>query len=182
MRFQSIINFVPDITQGGIKILSPATGQVDKIEAVPGANHAFKYVGEGVVIRLEGQTICSPINGKIIDYLPSLGKVIIQAKNKLRFMLQLSFQHLALNGLGIKPLFQPGQTVAIGQPLLQLDLYKIKLQLKPVVLYFLLIDHQQFKSIEVTTRHVAAAQDPIFSLLPRVQPNATKNNKENEKL
>lgn len=172
MRFQSIVNFVPDIAQGGFKILAPATGQVDKIEAVPGANHAFKFVGEGVLIRLEGQTICSPINGKIIEYLPSLGKVLIQAKNKMRFLLQLSFQHLELNGLGIKPLIRQGQTVEIGQPILQLDLYKIKLQLKPVVVYFLLIDHQQFKSIEVASRYVEAARDPIFSLIPLTPPEA----------
>lgn len=175
MRFQSIVNFVPDISQGGIKILSPASGQVDKIEAIPGANHAFKFVSEGVLIRLTGQMICSPINGKIIDHSPSLGKVIIQAKNKLRFILQLSYEHLELNGLGIKPLIKVGQPVEIGQPLMQLDLYKIKLHLKPVVLYFLLIEHQQFKSIEVTTRHVEAAQDPIFSLIPLAQVSATNN-------
>ena len=128
-----------------------------------------------MLIRLEGQTLGSPINGKVIDFLPSLGKVIIQAKNKLRFMLQLSFEHIELNGLGIKPLIKVGQTVEIGQPLIQLDLYKIKLQLKPVVLYFLLIDYQQFKSIEVTTRHVEAAQDPIFSLVPLAQVNAKNN-------
>jgi len=93
MRFQSIINFVPDIAQQGFKVIAPATGQVDKLESIPGANHVFKFVAEGVIIRLEGQTICSPITGRVIEYIPSFGRVIIQAKNKMRFLLQLTFQH-----------------------------------------------------------------------------------------
>lgn len=166
MRVQSIVQFVPDMTQGGFKILSPATGQVDQIASLPGANHIFNSVGEGVLIKLEGQTVCSPINGKVIEYIPSLGKVIVQAKNKMRFLLQLSFQHINLHGLGIKSNIVTGQLVEVGQPLFQLDLYKIKLHLKPVVLYFLLLDHKQFKAIEVIRRQVELAKDPIFTLLP----------------
>lgn len=166
MQVQSIVEFVPDMAQSGFKILSPATGQVDQITSLPGANHIFSSVGEGVLIKLEGQTICSPINGKVIEYLPALGKVILQAKNKMRFLLQLSFQHINLHGLGIKSNIVAGQIVEVGQPLFQLDLYKIKLHIKPVVLYFLLLDYRQFKAIEVIRRQVEVAKDPIFTLLP----------------
>ncbi len=164
MRFQSIVNFVPDIAQQGFKLLSPATGYVDTIEAIPGANHIFKYTSEGVAIRLEGQNICAPVTGKIIEIIPAVGKVILQAKNKMRFVLQLSLQHIQLNGLGIKFLVTPGQTVKAGQTLINLDLYKIKLQLKPVILYFLILDHQHLKSIDAVRRHVEIAKDPVVSL------------------
>ena len=90
MRVQSIVNFVPDMSQEGFKILSPATGQVDVLDSALSVTNAFHTVGEGVLVRLEGQTICSPINGTVIEYVPSFGKVIIQAKNKMRFVLQTS--------------------------------------------------------------------------------------------
>lgn len=167
MQIQSIVNFVPDITQSGFKILSPATGQVDKVDSIPNEKFSFTFAAEGVLIKLEGQTICSPINGKIIELIPALGKIIIQAQNKMRFILQLSFKHIQFNGLGLKTEVTIGQNVEAGQPLLHLDLYKIKLQYKPVVLYFLLLDYQKFKAIEATRKQVEAGHDSVFSLIPK---------------
>lgn len=167
MQLQSIVNFVPDVSQDGFKVLSPATGKVDKIDNTLAFAQAFSHIGEGVAIKLEGQTICSPISGHITEYVPSFGKVVIQAKNKMRFLLQLSHQHIELQGLGIKPKVAVGQMVEAGQELYQIDLYKIKLQLKPVVLYFLLLDYQRFKAIEASKRQVEMAQDPAFVLLPK---------------
>lgn len=175
MRFQSIVNFVNDVPNQGLSVLSPASGQIESIENIPGANHTFKYVGEGVAIKLEGQNVHAPIGGKVVDIAPSNGKVIIQAKNKIRFLLQLPFSHTSMNGLGIKLRVKLGQTVELGQLLFELDLYKIKLKTKPVLLYFLILDHQKFKSIEVVKRHIEAAKDPIFSLLPLDPPRSNKN-------
>lgn len=167
MQVQSIVNFVPNATQEGYKVLSPATGQVDKVDISKDSSQAFCSVGEGVLVKLEGQIISSPVNGKVIELIPALGKVVVQAKNKMRFLLQLSFRHIEHHGLGLKQLVKQGQLVEAGQPLLQLDLYKIKLQIKPVTLYFLLLDYQHFKAIETSKRQVEAGLDPIFSLIPK---------------
>jgi phosphotransferase system IIA component len=170
-RFNSLVNFVPDFSAHAIRIPAPASGQINRIESLPGAHHCFKYIGEGVAIQLEGQKVYSPINGRVIQVLPSFGKIVIQAKNKMRILLQLSLQHIELKGLGIKLRVKTGQIVEVGQALFELDLYKIRLQLKPVSLYFLLIDHQKFKSIEAVRRHVEAIHDPVISLLPQDKSN-----------
>ena len=169
MLYQSIINFSSAQAKPGIKILSPASGQLSAIDVIPGAHHLLKSMGEGIAITLEGQDVYAPIKGKIIEWQPAFGKLIIQAPNKMRFLLQLSFQHAELHGLGISANIQLGQTVNAGDLLFQLDLYKIKLHYKPVTLYFILIDYQQIKSIDVPHKYVSANKDVIFSLVPKVK-------------
>lgn len=167
MLLRSIVNFTrPELAQG-IKISSPATGNVVPVETLPGSNMAMTNLGQGVAIKLEGHGVNSPINGQVIEYIPSYGKLIIQAKNKLRFLLQLPIESIKFNGLGIQPLIKLGQNVTIGQPLLLLDLYKLQQMYKPVLLYVLLLDHKKFKAIDVPHKHVVVGEDPIFSLIPR---------------
>lgn len=174
MRVQSIVTFSPDSELEGVKIPAPVTGQVGQLSAMNGAHQALSAIGQGVEIKLEGQRICAPINGKIIDFVPSFGKVIIQAGNKMRFLLQLCYQHIDLHGLGLRSYVKVGQTVEAGQVLFQLDLYKIKLQRKPVVMYMLVLDHQHLAAIHSIKRHVQLLQDPIFSIQPATKAKTNK--------
>ncbi|GHB60435.1 hypothetical protein GCM10008107_07100 [Psychrosphaera saromensis] len=167
MLFHSIVNFTtPDLAKG-IKIGAPVSGKVFNIAKLAGNQSFYKRAGEGVAIKMEGHQVNSPISGTVIDITPSHGKVIIQAKNKLRFLLQFSFEYIQFNGIGIKPLVTIGQAVNINDPLLVVDLYKMNQHMKPVYLYFILLDVKAFKSIEVFHKHVQIGSDPVFSLVPK---------------
>jgi PTS system glucose-specific IIA component len=172
MLLHSIVNFTtPDLAKG-IQINAPASGKVINIAELPGNQSAYLQAGEGVAIKIEGHQVNSPINGIVIDIIPSHGKVILQAKNKLRFLLQFPFENIEFNGVGIKPLVKKGQTISINTPLLTIDLYKMNKYIKPIFLYFILLDVKAFKSIEVFHKHVQIGTDPIFSLVPK--PVASK--------
>jgi len=167
MLLHSIVNFTtPDLAKG-IKISAPASGKVVNISELLGNQTAYLQAGEGVAIKIEGHQVNSPISGTVIDMVPSHGKVIIQAKNKLRFLLQFPFEYIEFNGVGIKALVKKGQTININAPLLTIDLYKMNQYIKPIFLYFILLDVKAFKSIEVFHKHVQIGTDPIFSLVPK---------------
>lgn len=179
MRYQSKIQFCFNQSQNkGITLNAPVSGQVEPIEVMPGANHLINEMGEGVAIKMEGQMVYSPFNAIVLDWQPGFGKVVLQAANKLRFIIQLDFKCMAINGLGIKSFVRVGQKIASGSPLFQVDLYKLRLHLTTVKLYFLLINHNQIKSIEVIHKYVTGNQDKLFNLVPfaKTQPNV--NNKE----
>lgn len=177
MRYQSKVQFCFNQSHTkGIALNAPVSGQVEPIEVMPGVNHLINEMGEGVSIKMEGQTVYAPFNAIVLDWQPGYGKVVLQAANKLKFIIQLDFQCLSLNGLGIQPFIKVGQKITQGSALFQVDLYKLRLHLKTVKLYFLLINHQQIKSIEVIHKYVTGNQDKLFNLVPvtRKQPN-TKN-------
>ena len=167
MLLHSIVNFTtPDLAKG-IQISAPASGKVINIAELPGNQTAYLQAGEGVAIKIEGHQVNSPISGTVVDITPSHGKVIIQAKNKLRFLLQFPFDYIEFNGSGIKALVKKGQTININTPLLTVDLYKINQYIKPVFLYFILLDVKAFKSMEVFHKYVQIGTDPIFALVPK---------------
>ncbi len=167
MLFHSLVNFTTPNLAGGIKIGAPATGQVVNIEILPGTNHFYQDIGDGVAIKLESQQVNSPIAGTVIDVVASHGKVIIQAKNKLQFLIQFPFDYIEYHGLGINLFVTKGQQVNINQTLFNVDLYKMQQRIKPVHLFFILLTTSPFKSIDVFHKHVQIGKDPIFSLIPK---------------
>lgn len=167
MLFHSIVNFTtPDLAKG-IKINAPASGKVFNIADLNYNQSVYLQAGEGIAIKIEGHQVNSPISGIVTDVIPSHGKVIIQAKNKLRFLLQFPFECIEFNGAGIQTLVKKGQNININTPLLTVDLYKMNQYIKPVFLYFILLDVKAFKSVEVFHKHVQIGKDPIFSLVPK---------------
>ncbi len=160
-RFNSISKSVSLDSLQGIKIAAPATGKLSIIK-----DRMLLALGEGVVIELTKGSIASPFNAKVIDILPAHGKVILQAANKLRFLIQLP-QHYAENmGLGIKLNVKVGDTVAAGQVIMELDLYKIQKHLKPVQLMFILLDSSIFGRVQVPHHNVQMMEDVAMSLVP----------------
>ena len=162
MHFKTIVTQQSYNIEQSIAIIAPATGQVYKIEG-----NEFLSLAEGIKIKLENEQIISPIKGKVLDIHPSCGKLIIETSNHLKFQLQLPNEYSQFMGLGIKPLVKKGQSIQIKTPLLQLDLYKIKLKMKPIFLYFMTMNNERFQAIEVPHKHVTVGEDIIFSLLPK---------------
>lgn len=176
MLCPSIVNFTSHEQAQGLKIPSPASGKIDAIDGVDVDEQdtfVLSMMGQGVAITIDSKDVVSPIKGRVLEWHPSLGKVVIQAANKLRFLIQLPFSYSVHHGLGITSHIREGQIVEVNQPLMTLDLYKIQLVQKPIVLFFILLDHKLIKSIDVFNKRVSAGVDVVFFLVPKPKPKAT---------
>ncbi len=161
IRYNSIAQTSsPDKLQG-INIVAPASGKLEII-----TNPALLSLGEGVVIKVESHHVIAPINGTVMEVIPAHGKIIVQAKNKLKFLLQLPSTYIEHLGLGIKILPAKGALVAAGDTLMTLDLYKIQQHMKPVLLEFLCLDVTPFRRVQVPHKAVEVGKDIVFSLVP----------------
>ena len=119
-----------------------------------------------MIIKAESHNVIAPINGTVIDVVSAHGKIIIQAKNKLKFLIQLPTSYIENLGLGIKTLPTKGELVFSGDTIMTLDLYKIQQHMKPVVLEFLCLDVAPFRRIQVPHKAVELGKDIILSLVP----------------
>lgn len=160
-RFNSIIRNCSPEKLKGIKVPTPASGKVELL-----SDPILSALGEGVEISVSSHQVVSPINGLVLNTQPSHGKIIIQAKNKLKFLLQLPTSYIEQHGIGIGCQVKIGDRVSVGDPLLNLDLYKIQQHLKPIILQFVVLDSSPFGRIQVPHKSVEVNQDIIFSLVP----------------
>jgi PTS system glucose-specific IIA component len=160
--FKSIVDFSQRLDKFGIKIAAPASGKVLPIEQAK-----FEFLGEGVKIQLEGNQIIAPVSGTIVELNQGQGKIVLQTKNKLKFLIEFDDALSEHHGLGIKSLVSLGQKVNARQPLLQFDLYQLNQNAIPQVLTFVLLTYEGFRGIHVLYTRVTAGQDAIFSLTPK---------------
>ena len=159
-RFNSIVNFSTPDAALGIHIASPATGKIAQVEqSDPNA------LGQGIKLQLEGQSIHAPVSGTVISLCHSHAKVIIQTRNRLKFLLTLPQAYSAHHGLGVKALVCEGQMVSKGQPLFMLDLYKIQMHMRPAWLYVSLLTWDAITRIDVPLKHVEIDRDTLFTLV-----------------
>jgi len=160
-RFHSIVRFSSPESISGINIIAPASGRIAVIE-----DSDQNRLGQGVKINLESQSIISPINGQVVDVSPAHGRVLLRAKNKLLFLLQLPQEYSDFHGQGLRLTVKVGQAITKGMVILELDLFKVKLNLQPLPLYVSVINTDAFRRIEVPYKYVEKGQDTLFSLVP----------------
>lgn len=167
-RFNPIIKETTPDKVAGIKIMAPASGEVTIIDSEAASNSQ-----EGVQIKLAGHHVLAPFSGLVsqVDY--SHGHIILKAKNNIRFAIQLPPSYSKFLGEGVKMLVKEGQTIAAGQDIMTLDLYKVQLHLKPAVLQVILLDNNPFSRVLVPLKNVEAGKDILFSLIPKpTKPNS----------
>ena len=160
-RFNSIARAANEDQLKGIKIPSPASGKVTVV-----TDPVLLALGEGVSVELTKGQVNSPFSAQVIEAVPSFGKVVLRTNNKMKFLLQLPPDYAKHLGVGIGIKVKVGDKVVAGQPLLELDLYKMQQHIKPVALTFLVLDPHVLGRLQVPYSNVEMAQDVIFSLVP----------------
>jgi glucose-specific phosphotransferase system IIA component len=108
---------------GKTPVLSPFTGTVLAIEAVPDPVFAEKMLGDGVAIQpVEGRAV-APIDGTITVLHSSGHAFAVQADGKpLGVLVHIGLDTVKLKGLGFKLHAKVGDRVSAGQLVVEFDL------------------------------------------------------------
>lgn len=154
------IEFEQGATTSGVHITAPISGKVSDISCP-----FVKQLGCGVSIIPTTNQVIAPFSAHVIQIDVSLGQIVLQAKNKLKLAIQLPFEYKSNLGLGIKILVKQGQAVTLRQPLMELNLYKMSQNTKPIQLYMFWLNAQSIKRIIVPRTHVECGTDPLFTLV-----------------
>ncbi len=146
-------------TAGPVKLIAPLTGIMMPIEQVPDPVFAKKMVGEGFSIDpLNGQLV-SPIAGEVIDLQPSGHAVTIRSQEGLEILIHIGLDTVKMQGEGFDTKVKEGQSVDIGDSLIDFDLDVIANNAKSLLTQVVVTNSERVASVTPVTGLVNAGED-----------------------
>lgn len=112
----------------GIDIFSPLNGEVIELAKVNDPVFSQKMMGEGFAVIPSDSTVYSPTVGIIKSIFPTKHAISISSDDGTEILLHIGIDTVSLEGKGLYPKVFEGQRVAIGDPLLVIDLQYLKEQ------------------------------------------------------
>jgi phosphotransferase system IIA component len=168
MNLASKVVYEPDPSKlSGIALFSPASGSIQSIDEEYGVLSNFGVLGDGVVFKLESHNVIAPFTGKVIATTPYLGKIILQANNKLMFLFQVHEGSDAKHSEGIKLNVKVGDKVKKGQSIMSLDLYKLRILHNEAKLHVVIVNSAPLAKIQIPFKQVRQGVDQFMVLTPK---------------
>lgn len=121
-----------------IDIFAPISGKIIDIIEVPDEVFSQKMVGDGIAIEPSDGLVVAPCKGKIVQIFNTNHAVGIQTDEGLDILIHLGLDTVELKGEGFTRLAEVDAEVKPGDPLIQMDIEKIKslgrLTITPVII------------------------------------------------
>ena len=100
-------------------------GKCIPISEVKDPVFAEKMIGDGFAIVPSGDTVVAPIGGEIVSLFPT-GHAIGIAHKGIKVLIHIGIDTVNMEGEGFTPLIKKGDVVKAGQPIMKLDMDKLK--------------------------------------------------------
>ena len=108
-----------------VTIYSPINGKVIELKEVPDEAFAQKMVGDGCAIEPDKGTICSPIEGQLMNIFPTNHAIIFETIDGLEMIVHFGIDTVKLEGKGFQKLREPGP-IKVGDEIVKYNLDEIK--------------------------------------------------------
>lgn len=102
-------------------IVAVAEGKLEPLSTVNDEAFASGALGKGVAIKLDGDFICAPANGKVTALFPTGHAFGITTKEGIEILVHIGINTVNLQGKGFDVLVHQGDEVRAGQPIVKVD-------------------------------------------------------------
>ena len=114
-------------------LVSPADGDIVKLEEVPDEVFSAKLAGDGIALMPRSNTFVAPVSGVVSKIFSTNHAFSIRTSNGLEVMVHIGLDTVELKGEGFKALAKEGDKVSVGKPIISADLAFIESQGKPII-------------------------------------------------
>lgn len=104
----------------------PIDGKINPLSEVPDQVFAEGMMGQGFAIAPTGNTVYSPIDGKIVSIFPTKHAIGLVTDTGVDILIHVGVDTVKLKGQGFDQLAEDGQEVKRGDALLKIDLAYIE--------------------------------------------------------
>lgn len=116
-----------------MEIYAPINGQIVSIEDVPDPVFSEKMMGEGIAIIPNEGKVHAPVDGEIVQIPQTKHAVGIRAKDDSEILIHIGLETVSLDGEGFSVSVNVGDTVSVGEPLVQFDLDYVREHAKDII-------------------------------------------------
>lgn len=103
------------------EIYAPVSGRCVALSEVPDEVFSSGIMGEGAAFSFEGDTIFSPVSGRVSLVADTKHAVGIVCDNHAELLIHVGTDTVELEGQGFTALVKAGAKVKVGTPLLKID-------------------------------------------------------------
>lgn len=119
----------------------PVKGNVVDITDVPDPVFSEKMMGEGVAIVPDGSTICSPVDGQVVQIFNTKHALSLRSTNGIELIIHIGLETVNLNGEGFETLVNEGDYITAKQNLLKVNFEFIKSKGLNTIIPIVIINH-----------------------------------------
>lgn len=148
-----------------LTILSPMTGEVKEITAVPDDVFAQRMMGDGFCVAPTDGRVVAPAAGKVVNLFPTLHAVGLTTDEGLDILIHVGLDTVKLHGEGFKAHVKEGDHVTAGQLLLEVDLDAIREKVPSVVTPVVFTNLGEMKA-QIAKKGSVRAGDAVARVTP----------------
>ncbi|GAB3699826.1 PTS glucose transporter subunit IIA [Corynebacterium nasicanis] len=134
---------------------SPFAGEVIPVTEVEDPVFAGKMVGDGFAVRPRADapvvTVCAPAAGELVTVFKTGHAFALRTPEGLEVLVHIGLDTVELKGEGFTTLAAQGETVAAGQPIVEVDLALLRERGRNPVTPVVMSNRKQVASVEVIT-------------------------------
>ncbi|MED4128895.1 glucose-specific PTS transporter subunit IIBC [Shouchella miscanthi] len=138
---------------------SPMTGKLLPISEVPDQVFAEKMMGDGFAIEPTDGTVVSPVEGKITTVFPTKHAIGITSVTGREVLIHIGIDTVKLGGEGFTVYVEEGQSVHIGDKLVEFDVAYISKNAKSTVTPIVFTNLAEGETVQVRTGSVKAGDE-----------------------
>jgi PTS system glucose-specific IIA component len=144
-------------------VYAPVDGQIVALESVDDEVFSQKMVGDGVAILPISGSFRAPIDGVVSKIFSTNHAYSIKSDKDLEVMVHIGLETVALNGEGFTRIASEGDTVKVGDIIIEADLAYIREHAKDIITPIIITDESDTKEI-LKEYSVVKSQDKIMEV------------------
>jgi len=129
-------------------VYAPVDGQVVALESVDDEVFSQKMVGDGVAIMPVTNNFTAPIEGIVTKIFSTNHAYSIKSDKDLEVMVHIGLETVALDGKGFTRVANEGDSVKVGDVIIEADLAYIKEHAKDIITPIIITDESDVNEIE----------------------------------